>query len=116
MHKLLWQDNGRRQIVARRRAMPGNRRDRWPIRWTRAVRREPWRHRRPAGEHNMMAGRMIVRRMGERTADGPEVTPLSQHRQVFANLQAGRPSVNRFKVAANLRRRIWLHIEAVVLR
>ena len=41
--------------------------------------------------------------------------PCSQHRQVFAGHEAGYGRGDRIELAADSRRRIWLHVERVVV-
>src|SRR5437764_7606606 len=44
------------------------------------------------------------------------MAPLGQERQMFANLNAGRPCRDRLELTTNILGRVGLHVEAVVLR
>jgi len=63
----------------------------------------------------MMPDRMVVRRVGQRSAESPEIAALSQKRQMLADLNAGSCRIDRLKFAANVVGRLGLRIKAVVL-
>src|SRR5262249_27981754 len=68
-----------------------------------------------AGEHDVMAERMIIARVRQRADDCPLVAPGSEARQVLADVHARRSRLNRVELAANFGWSVRFGIEAVVL-
>src|SRR5688500_13833335 len=62
-----------------------------------------------------MAERMIVRGMRERTDQRPALASLGQHRQMLANLDAGRLGADGLELAPDVLRRVGLHVKTIVL-
>ena len=110
------QNDCRRQVMPRCRERAGDRCDRGPITGLRSVGVEPRRKIRPAGEHDVVAGRVVVRAVRERADQRPQVATLGQERKMFADLDSGRVRRDRAKLASNLGRRIRLQVEALELR
>ena len=70
----------------------------------------------PAAEAGHHGQRVVgVVRMGDAADDGGLVHPLRRSRQMLADLQAGKGGGDGPKLAANLRRRVRLHIEHVLM-
>ena len=70
---------------------------------------------RRARQHVMRRQQMVVFAMGQRANEGTAMHPLGQPRQVFADLQARHRRRDRLELAANLGRRVRLHVERVVM-
>ena len=70
---------------------------------------------RPTGEHEVMAQRVAVGRVGHRAADGPQVTSLGQSREVFADVDARSPCCDRAEFATDRDRRIGFQVKTVLL-
>ena len=112
----LGQDHRRRQVVARGGQGTGDRGHRRPVARPRSIRVEARRQIRPARQHDVMAGRVVVRAVRQRTHQRPEVAPLGQARQMLADIDSGRPRGDRPELAADALRRIRLEVEALQLR
>ncbi len=67
-----------------------------------SVRTKAWRQLTAAGQHDVMAGRVIVGWMRQRSAEGPERAALSQQWQVLTYLKPGCRSRYRLELATNV--------------
>ena len=91
-------------------------RHRGPVAGPWGVRVKPRRQVRAARQHDMVTGRMIVRPVGQRPHESPEMASLRQPGEMFANLDPRRFGRDRPKFAANLGGSLGLEIEALELR
>jgi len=115
VNEFLGQHRGGRQVVAWGIQAGHNRSDAREVDWFRLVAIEARGQRRAAGEHHMMADRMHGVRVRERTHECPFVAARREHRQVLADLNAGRAGGDGRKLAANLVGCVGLGIEALML-
>ena len=113
--QLLWQNRGWRQIVSRSDDSRDHGCDRREIGRLRFAPIESLRQRRSSGEHHVMTLRMLVVRMCQGSHQSPFVAASSQQWQMFANRNALSPGRDRRELTSNIRRRIGLHFEAVLL-
>src|SRR5262249_23955002 len=90
-------------------------RDRWPITGPRRICIKSARKVAWTRQHDVVAGRVIVTRMRERSDDRPVLAPLRQHRQMFANLDTSCRRISGPKLAADVLRSIGFQVEAVEL-
>ena len=74
---------------------PGDGGDRGPVGRLRPVGVEAGRQVRPPGEHDVVAGRVVVRGVRQRADHRPEVAALGQQRQVLADVDARRAGGDR---------------------
>ena len=114
--ELFGEHDRRRKIVAGGDELLGEGRQRRPVGLFRSAGIEAHGDVRSAGEHDVMAGGMVVGRVRQRPYHRPFFAPGREHRQVFTDLEPGRLRGNRLEAAADVERAIGLRIEALVLR
>ena len=68
-----------------------------------------------SGEHDVMAGRMVVGRMGQGADDRPQVASLGEHRKMLANVETWGVGGDGRELSPNVDRGIRLGVEAFVL-
>ena len=66
--------------------------------------------------HDVVASRMLVGTVRQRPAQCPLVTALSQHWQMFTDLQSRSPCRDRFELTTYVLWRTGLHVKAFMLR
>ncbi len=114
--QLLRQDGAGRHDAATLCRVARDGRDAGQIDRLRFAAAEGRRHSRLAGQHHVRALVVSVFAMGERPHERPQVAPLSQHRQMLADVDAGRVCGDGMELALVLGGPVRLHIERVVLR
>ncbi len=116
MNQLFGEYCCRRQVVARLGDTSHHGRDCWPVLrpWDRGI-EGGWSFGSPR-QHDVMAERMVVRGVRERTHQRPQVTALSELRQMLANVEARRFRRDGMELTANIVGSQRLRIEAIVLR
>src|SRR5262249_24695860 len=104
------------QAVLARRQTAGDGSQRGKVRRLRKRRIETLRRHAAAGQHDVMAQRMVVAWVRQRADQRPFAASRGEPRQMLANLNARRARANRAEFAADIVGSVGLGIETVVLR
>ena len=117
MHEFIWQDNGRRQIVfALRQQCGGQRRHAGMIGLLRLRGIKTQRRIGAAGEHDVMAQRVITAAMSKRTNQRPLFRDAREIGEVLADVQPGSARADGLELATDFHGSVRLHVEALMLR
>ncbi len=111
----LGQHHGGWQVVRPGQHRVGHGGDAGPVAVLRLVAVETGGELAPAGQHHQVSGGVVVGGMGQRPHQRPQVRAGGQAGQVLADLHAGGACGDGLELAADVRRRVRFHVEAVVL-
>ena len=111
----VWEDDGRGEAVRGRDESGGEGGDGRPVGGVGSGGVEAGGEVRPAGEHDVVSGGVVVGGVGERADEGPEVRAGGEGGEVLADVDARGAGGDGAEFAADVSRGVGFHVEGFLL-